>query len=192
LSGVIVEITEHNSLRVGVVGGVLMTCYYSQDLQIRRDLTVEAYNLNDILTSWKTAKKISVRAAVAKLSLSGGQGISRCGCKKGACNTNSCSCFKSRLACTPKCHCYSTTYCKNCEEPNTQQTSQILSSTNDIPNTQLTVESIFGEDSDIGEEEIPIFDINSSQPGIIMPIDKRKRNAKKSVIASPKKKTKVS
>lgn len=57
---------------------------------------------NVIYPEMNMTQKISVREAVAKLSLGTGQGVIRCDCK-GACQRN-CTCKKNSLLCKSRCH----------------------------------------------------------------------------------------
>ena len=110
--GVVVEITDGFFYRVGVVGGILSDCYLSNNLIIEENVQPETYGLENIASTWRGLKKISVREALANISPTGGQGFTRCGCK-GACDTLSCKCKKANLLCNSRCHAGSAT-CKNC------------------------------------------------------------------------------
>ena len=67
------------------------------------------------LSSVNTTKEFSKRTANAASSLSGGQGMSFCGCKTD-CTSGRCGCFNSKpnsLKCNSKCH-PNSIKCKNC------------------------------------------------------------------------------
>jgi len=51
-------------------------------------------------------KFVSIREAVAKLSIYNGQGFVKCQCQSGMrqCQTNRCLCFKKNVKCSSKCH----------------------------------------------------------------------------------------
>ena len=112
IPGVVVEITEKGFCRIGVIGGVLMDCRSRETLVTVPDKNPATYGLEDIMSSWKTAKAISVREAVKGISTTGGQGYTRCGCK-GSCDTHSCKCLKGKFLCNSRCH-PGSALCKNC------------------------------------------------------------------------------
>ena len=95
LPGVVVEVNVHdetNFYKVGVLGGVLKDSYQRGDLTHEPDIEPAAYGLEDVAATWKTAKRISVREAVAKISLTGGQGFLKCACTT-ACQSQRCTCL---------------------------------------------------------------------------------------------------
>ena len=47
---------------------------------------------------------LAVRSAVTALSLAHGQGVLKCNCAKGNCNSGKCKCFKTGRKCGSKCH----------------------------------------------------------------------------------------
>ena len=60
-------------------------------------------NANSLLIL--TSKSISLRRANAEESVSGGQGVVRCNCKKKRpCDNDQCKCRKMKRMCTSKCH----------------------------------------------------------------------------------------
>ena len=106
LPGVIVDVTIHDDTRfykVGVVGGVLKDAYQRRDLVHERDIEDVAYGLENVVATWKTAKRISIREAVANISMTGGQGYLKCMCTT-ACRSQRCACFKAGFKCNSRCH----------------------------------------------------------------------------------------
>jgi len=111
--GVVVEVTEHFFYRVGVIGGILNDAYLQESLLVEPRTQPAIYGLQDVLANWKDMKNISLRAALAEISPTGGQGFTKCGCK-GSCDSNSCKCKKTNVMCNSRCH-YGNTACRNCK-----------------------------------------------------------------------------
>lgn len=82
--------------RIGTSVGTLKNWYPRTEFQISQIKLTEKIS-ND---------SISLREAVTKLSLFGGQGFKKCSCKASQkqCQTAKCSCFKSKLLCNSRCH----------------------------------------------------------------------------------------
>ena len=53
-----------------------------------------------------TSVEVSLRQAVQKESMSGGQGYAKCNCVQSLkqCATNHCKCFKNKVKCNSRCH----------------------------------------------------------------------------------------
>jgi hypothetical protein len=101
--GVVCEVTEHDNYRIACNGGVLKDCLGRGRFQIEMIKKAEHYDLQDALESWQTKKRISIREALAAISMMGGQGCFFCNCK-GKCDTNICNCRKNKKQCNSKCH----------------------------------------------------------------------------------------
>ena len=112
IQGVVVEATEHDNYRIGVKGGVLQNCFFRGQLKHNITATPTSTNLQEILDTWSTAKKIGIREALRWLSPTGGQGFTKCNCKK-SCFSNACACYKAKRLCNSRCH-PSNHNCKNC------------------------------------------------------------------------------
>ena len=112
IPGVVVEVTDAFFCRIGVLGGVLKDCYSRETLVTVPEFTPIHYGLQDVMSTWETAKKISLREAMKGVSTTGGQGYTRCGCKS-LCDTNSCKCRKGKFLCNSRCHA-GISLCKNC------------------------------------------------------------------------------
>ena len=54
--------------------------------------------------TWRGMAELSARTAYAQESMVGGQGKVKCGCRKGACGTNQCACYKAGVVCGSICH----------------------------------------------------------------------------------------
>jgi hypothetical protein len=112
IAGVIVEITNHGNYRVAFQAGVYKCVLHRGQFKVDANKTPALYNLTHALEHWKTMKKVSVREALRKVSMLGGQGAAKCGCA-GKCNTKSCSCYKKGLKCNSRCHAGNTKCCTN-------------------------------------------------------------------------------
>ena len=102
-------VLEHNGQRILVISKPDGTFF---KVIAQENLFEETYGLENIVSTWRGLKTISVREALANISPTGGQGFTRCGCK-GACDTMSCKCKKANVICNSRCHAGSTK-CKNC------------------------------------------------------------------------------
>jgi hypothetical protein len=104
LPGVVVEVTDHNNYRIGVRAGVLKRCLPRPELNLRPNATPESFGLQYVLLNWRQMKKVGVRTGAARESVTGGQGLVSCKCKKTTCRTNQCKCYKAGQLCTTRCH----------------------------------------------------------------------------------------
>lgn len=93
--GKIVDI-RNGLYRVGTKSGIIKNWLSRHELQI---------SLNEHIAEVPCAV-LSLREAVTKQSLFGGQGFQKCSCKpaKNQCHTNRCACFKKKKLCGSKCH----------------------------------------------------------------------------------------
>ena len=108
LTGVIVKVDKSHSMAcVGVKGGLLKTWYVYHTITIVKGVgnDLELCGLTDALKGWETIKVITESEAAREESLVGdqGKGQTTCSCK-GSCNSNHCSCFKSKRICGSSCH----------------------------------------------------------------------------------------
>ena len=94
--GVVTEITEHGSYKVGTKRGQLKGA-------LSRNL-VEKCSQNVFLSPKDVPdSELSVRQAAAQESIGHGQGFLHCGCKTG-CQNGRCKCKKSNRLCNSRCH----------------------------------------------------------------------------------------
>ena len=116
LAGLVVEITEHDNrqfYKVGVVGGVLNTSFVRQDLVHEAKQSPSSLGLQGVGEgNWRSLPKISIRQGVKNVSLTGGQGMVKCSCKKATCKTNKCACYRANRKCNSRCHAKNAN-CKN-------------------------------------------------------------------------------
>lgn len=115
VTAVVVEAREHptgRKYRLATRAGLLKTTYWAGDVWPLPLATPRLHGLAEVLEHWRTVQDttplrdcagISVRASVAAISVTGGQGMIRCDCT-GACNTLRCACFKANRLCTSRCH----------------------------------------------------------------------------------------
>ena len=111
IPGLICEATEHDQYRIVCAAGVLKSTLYRGAFFVDAWKTPAVYGLQDALTNWQQKKRVSVREALAHISMVGGQGHVHCGCKT-KCDNNRCSCKKEGLLCNSRCH-PSSTCCAN-------------------------------------------------------------------------------
>ena len=78
---VVCEVTEDDKYRIACNGGVLKDCLAWEWFQIEMIKKAEHYALQDALENWQTKKRISIREALAAISMMGGQGCFFCNCK---------------------------------------------------------------------------------------------------------------
>ena len=100
---VVVKTVSHDFHTVVCKGGVLNTNYGRESLLIQENQTPELHELGEAFKNWETMPRISVRQAVASISLTGGQGFQKCNCA-GNCTKNTCSCQKAKVLCNSRCH----------------------------------------------------------------------------------------
>ena len=65
--------------------------------------TMDMWGLREVFDSWRGKAEVSEPQAARCVSIGGGQGKKRCGCR-GKCNTNLCSCYKWGRVCGSQCH----------------------------------------------------------------------------------------
>ena len=75
-------------------------------------MTPQLVGLEQALEGWQQMKEVGLRAAMKDVSAVGGQGMLRCSCK-GACNRNTCTCFKNGRRCNSRCHAGSKACCNH-------------------------------------------------------------------------------
>ena len=118
LPGIVVEVTEHDGFyfhKVAVKGGVLQSALTRAELEHEVHIQPPAFDgLTTLIDIWRTLPTISLREAVRKISLTGGQGFLRCSCK-GGCLTRRCACRKANMKCNSRCHA-SNGQCRNHDE----------------------------------------------------------------------------
>ena len=95
----------HNQYTIGTKAGILYTGTYSRN---QFDVCNQIFLCTDDINK---TRKISLRQAAAAVSLSGGQGFTKCNCSKNQCSTNRCKCYKANIKCNSKCH--SSLTCRN-------------------------------------------------------------------------------
>ena len=108
MPGVIVKRSLHDDeywYKIAVVGGLLAVSYRRADLEIELNISPVQIGLPDIVHTYETEtlKEISLRTAMANVSVGGGQGHFCCKCTL-ACNKGTCKCFKAGLKCGSRCH----------------------------------------------------------------------------------------
>jgi hypothetical protein len=99
LIGVILDRDENDLYKIEVSSGILKGHYSRNQFDLCKE---QLYSLQDI----DTGVEVSLRQAVQKESLSGGQGYVKCNCVQSSkqCVTNSCKCFKNNIKCNSRCH----------------------------------------------------------------------------------------
>lgn len=95
ISGKVVDM-RNGVFKIGTSSGTIKNWFPRQELQ------VSATNYNEEISE----SPITLRHAVTRQSMFGGQGFQKCSCKpaKNQCYSNRCACFKNKLLCTSKCH----------------------------------------------------------------------------------------
>ena len=119
----------HGKFRLGSMAGVLDRCYSGgffltnlvttfkiEDIPTR-DPNLKTNSRNKDSNKYITINKVvyiclSVREAVATVSVGVGQGYVKCMCT-GKCQTNRCSCKAADIPCNTKCHPHSASGCVN-------------------------------------------------------------------------------
>ena len=92
---VVVGIEDSDFYKLANKNGTLKQLYTRNQFVISKE---KLLSINEI-----SAQEISLREAAAANSRSGGQGYTRCHCKR-KCSTNKCSCKSKGLLCNSKCH----------------------------------------------------------------------------------------
>lgn len=92
---VVVGIEDSDFYKLANKNGTLKQLYTRNQFVICKE---KLLSINEI-----SAQEISLREAAAANSRSGGQGYTRCHCKR-KCSTNKCSCKSKGLLCNSKCH----------------------------------------------------------------------------------------
>ena len=90
--------------RLACAKGPLKGLYSRPCITLVPNVTMEVLGLKDIFESWRGKHEISQREAAASTSLVGGQGVTKCGCKVGQCQTKKCTCFSVGVFCSSRCH----------------------------------------------------------------------------------------
>lgn len=95
ISGKVLDM-RHGVYQIGTSNGIIKNWFNRQELKVSSNKYLKEIPQNII----------SLREAVSKESLFGGQGFSRCLCKpaKRQCQNNRCACFKKNVLCGSKCH----------------------------------------------------------------------------------------
>jgi hypothetical protein len=114
LTCVVVEVTPHDNYRLATRHGVLQVCYFRGDLVLITEGTLAGLNLEGAFANWKSLPRIPLRTAALKSSITGGQGMMKCGCRSTNCRTKRCKCFAANRQCNSRCH-PSSSHCTNCE-----------------------------------------------------------------------------
>jgi hypothetical protein len=107
LSGAVVEITPVETFRVVICGGVLHRTYPRHAFTVLRGASNNrtlVKGLRLAYENWKTLPEITEREAACNVSLVGEQGMNKCACKKGKCQSKRCPCFKLDRLCNSRCH----------------------------------------------------------------------------------------
>lgn len=95
ITGKIVDM-KNGVFQVGTANGIIKNWFPRHELQYSSNEYGEQVPNN----------LLSLREAVSRQSLFGGQGFNKCSCRpaKNQCRTNKCSCFKQNVLCGSKCH----------------------------------------------------------------------------------------
>ncbi len=127
----IVMAIKENNYKLGCNHGVLDRWYYSNAIRSTdhqttnlnlntipvKDLNVKYTKRNPDINKYVIIDgieyiTITVRDAMNKTSLGGGQGYVRCSCTR-KCTTAKCSCKKANIGCNTKCHPQTSSLCEN-------------------------------------------------------------------------------
>jgi hypothetical protein len=122
---------KNNSYRLGCLYGALDRWYHSNafrptdhvnheislDSIAKRDPNIKSTKKNPDKNNYVTINGIdyislSIRHAMDKVSLGGGQGFVRCSCSR-KCKDSRCSCKKAGIGCNTKCHPATSKMCEN-------------------------------------------------------------------------------
>lgn len=95
LLAVVLEKTDEDFYRLGTSTGTLAQLFARNQFAICKE--------NFLSPGDVPPQEISVRSAVRKLSLCGGQGFKKCNCTR-KCSTKKCLCRSSNILCNSKCH----------------------------------------------------------------------------------------
>ncbi len=112
--GIPVQITEKGLFRLATKKGVVRPCYCASSLQLVDSsvITLASMGLDGLLDNDMAALKDEsgnwkeihpLRTHARSVSMTGGQGMTRCSCT-GKCDTRSCSCKKAGRECNSRCH----------------------------------------------------------------------------------------
>ncbi|KAE9521950.1 hypothetical protein AGLY_017642 [Aphis glycines] len=98
INGLVIDI-RNGVYQIGTEVGIINNWCSREELQL-----VSNNGLED--SKIQKDKFVSIREAVANLSIFNGQGFVKCQCQSGKrqCQTNRCLCFKKNLKCSSKCH----------------------------------------------------------------------------------------
>uniref|UniRef100_A0A2S2Q2F9 KRAB-A domain-containing protein 2 n=1 Tax=Sipha flava TaxID=143950 RepID=A0A2S2Q2F9_9HEMI len=98
INGLVIDI-RNGVYQIGTEVGIVKNWCSREELQL-----VSNNGLED--SKVQKNKFVSIREAVANLSIYNGQGFVKCQCQSGKrqCQTNRCLCFKKNLLCSSKCH----------------------------------------------------------------------------------------
>ena len=102
--------------RLACAKGPLKNLYHRSYLNVVPEASRSILGLDRVYESWRGMHAISERTAASTVSVVNGQGVKKCGCKKGTCRTKKCSCFASNRLCGSHCHGGLNLKCKNCGE----------------------------------------------------------------------------
>jgi len=99
LIGVILDRNENDLYKIAVSAGVIKGRFSRNQFDLCKEKLYTEKDMN-------TSIEVSLRQAVHKESLSGGQGYAKCNCVQSSkqCNTNRCKCFKNKVKCNSRCH----------------------------------------------------------------------------------------
>ena len=90
--------------RLAAHGGVLKTLYTRSYIKLLPTATPALMGLQSVLDGWRELpQEVGIRTLAKAASQVGGQGLVHCACK-GACDKNTCSCFKTERKCNSRCH----------------------------------------------------------------------------------------
>jgi hypothetical protein len=104
IAGVVLERTPANKYRIGFPNGVLETCMPRSELRSQPKQTLGLFpGLSEVMSSWQTSPKITIRGAANAASATGGQGYLHCTCKS-KCDAQKCGCKRSSMPCNSRCH----------------------------------------------------------------------------------------
>ena len=105
IKAVVVEVANNDYYRVACKQGLLQTLYaYHRLTRVTGPSNDRIlHDLDDVYSSWRGLSKVAERTVVKLLSVTKGNQVIKCGCKK-KCNTMSCSCKAAGQFCTSRCH----------------------------------------------------------------------------------------